>query len=55
MDSENWKTSSYSGDHRMCVEAAVCRCEVKVRDTKGREQGLIKVSSTAWMAFLAGL
>lgn len=47
-----WHTASYSGYDGECVETAVCRCEVKVRDTKDRQRGMLTVGSQAWMAFL---
>lgn len=51
-----WRTPSRSGPNGgQCVEAALCMCGVKVRDTKDRSRAAIAVGPDAWRLFLTGL
>lgn len=52
----NWRKSSYSnkqgGD---CVEVAVTRGQVLVRDSKNPEAARLAFTASEWTAFLAGV
>lgn len=47
--------SSYSGTNGACVEAAVCTCGVKVRDSKDPTGPVLNFTREEWSAFLAGV
>jgi hypothetical protein len=51
----NWRKSTYSTGTNNCIEVADGQPEaVMVRDTKDHDRGIIKVSPSAWSAFIAG-
>jgi hypothetical protein len=50
-----WRKSSYSTNGSACVEVAVSRPEVLVRDTKDRDGGTIAVSAVQWRNLLSRL
>ncbi|OZM73965.1 DUF397 domain-containing protein [Amycolatopsis antarctica] len=49
---DQWRTSSYSGQNGECVEVKFAD-RVGIRDTKNRDAGTLDVASLAWRAFLA--
>ena len=52
----SWRTSSFSGGGNQCVEVAGLRNgDVGVRDSKNRGAGMIRVTATAWTAFMASI
>lgn len=51
----SWRVSSYSANVGNCVEIGTARNAVVVRDTKNREAGALRVSSSAWRTFTASL
>jgi hypothetical protein len=53
--SGTWRKSSYSTNGDECVEVAVSRPEVLVRDTKDREGGVLALAADEWRAFLTRL
>ncbi|MCR6487249.1 DUF397 domain-containing protein [Amycolatopsis sp. OK19-0408] len=50
-----WRKSSYSTNGGECVEVAVDRPEVLVRDTKDRAGGTLTASPSAWRELLSRL
>lgn len=50
---ENWKTSTRSQSGETCVEVS-SDVMVRVRDTKDRERGIIRIGAHPWLAFLSG-
>ncbi|HEY3687995.1 MAG TPA: DUF397 domain-containing protein [Streptosporangiaceae bacterium] len=46
-----WRKSSFSAGDGNCVEVAVTRRGVGVRDTKNRPAGHLTVTRTAWLSF----
>jgi len=48
-----WHKSSYSGSGSACVEFALARVGVLVRDSKDADGPLLAVTTSAWRAFLA--
>ncbi|WIV60990.1 DUF397 domain-containing protein [Amycolatopsis nalaikhensis] len=50
-----WRKSSYSTNGGECVEVALGRPQVLVRDTKDREGGAIAVPAGPWREFLSRL
>jgi hypothetical protein len=47
-----WQKSSYSGEEGACVEAALARAEVLVRDSKDPALPVQQHRAPAWRAFL---
>jgi len=54
LDNITWRKSSYSSSGN-CVEAGADSrtAVVHVRDTKSRERGMLTITATTWLAFLA--
>lgn len=52
---ENWRTSSYSGEEGNCVEVGWGADEVGVRDTKDRDGGTLRFETEAWDRFVRSL
>lgn len=50
-----WRVSSHTGGSGNCVEVGTARNAVVVRDTKNRDAGALRVSSSAWRTFTASL
>jgi hypothetical protein len=50
-----WRKSSYSTNGGECVEVALDRPQVLVRDTKDREGGTLAVSASPWRELLSRL
>ncbi len=50
-----WQTSSYSTDNANCVEVAVGRSTVAVRDSKAPDAGTLLLTPSAWAAFTTAL
>ena len=50
-----WRKSSYSTNGGECVEVAIDRPEVLVRDTKDREGGTLTASTATWRELLSRL
>jgi uncharacterized protein DUF397 len=50
-----WRKSSYSTNGGECVEIALDRPEVLIRDTKDREGGILTASATTWSELLSRL
>ncbi|MBE3001502.1 DUF397 domain-containing protein [Nocardiopsis sp. HNM0947] len=50
-----WRTSSYSGAGKECVEVADNAGGALVRDSKQPEQGHITIPSHGWNTFLTAL
>jgi hypothetical protein len=50
-----WRKSSYSTNGGECVEIALDRAEVLVRDTKDREGGILTASAPTWRELLSRL
>lgn len=48
-----WRTASYSSLSGDCVEVNP-GVVVRVRDTKDRERGIIRIGAHPWLAFLSG-
>lgn len=48
-----WRTSSYSGEVEDCVEIS-SGAVVRVRDTKDRGRGMLRIGAHPWLAFLSG-
>lgn len=46
-----WRKSSYSAGDGNCVEVAVTREGIGVRDTKNRAAGRLTVAYASWQAF----
>lgn len=58
MDREDaqWFKSSYSGGSGTeCVEAAFTAVSAAVRDSKQPREGLVRVRSAAWTAFVSSV
>ena len=53
LSTARWRKSSYSGVNG-CVEVAVGRDRVAVRDSKDRGGPILLFTSDEWEAFLAG-
>ncbi|MEV6346513.1 DUF397 domain-containing protein [Actinoplanes sp. NPDC051851] len=49
-----WFKSSRSGHDGACVEVAIVREGVAVRDTKDRDGGTLAFTHAEWAAFVAG-
>ncbi|HKT03472.1 MAG TPA: DUF397 domain-containing protein [Rugosimonospora sp.] len=49
-----WRKSTKSSQGA-CVEVAVFEQQVRVRDSKNREKGILEFSPDAWVAFVAGV
>lgn len=47
-----WRISSYSGGNNQCVEVALDRLAVGVRDTKERTSGQLDVPAVSWVTLL---
>lgn len=54
-DLADWKKSSHSGAEGDCVEVAVARERVGVRDSKNREGDVLVFSARRWSDFVMGL
>lgn len=52
---ELWRTSSYSGTGKECVEVADCASATFVRDSKQPELGHLPFASADWGAFVSSL
>jgi hypothetical protein len=50
-----WRVSSYSGANNNCVEVALDRTAVGIRDTKDLTAGYLAIEPAAWTAFLAAV
>ncbi|TGB00997.1 DUF397 domain-containing protein [Streptomyces sp. MZ04] len=51
-----WFKSSYSGANTTeCVEIAVARDDVLIRDSKRKDSALVAVRADAWAGFIASL
>ena len=50
-----WRTSSYSGAGKECVEVAGTAAGTLVRDSKQPELGHLTFPSTGWNTFLSSL
>ena len=51
--STSWRKSSYSGSSsNNCVEVAVGKDVIMVRDTASRDGAVIKVDAAAWRRFI---
>ncbi|MGH3434848.1 MAG: DUF397 domain-containing protein [Sciscionella sp.] len=50
-----WRKSSYSTDQSNCVEVALSRPSVGVRDSKKPEAGQLAIPARAWRGFLHAL
>jgi len=50
-----WRRSSYSANGGDCVEVAIDRPEVLIRDTKNREGGTLTASTATWRELLSRL
>jgi hypothetical protein len=51
-----WRKSSFSGGGNQCVEVAGLRNgQVGVRDSKNRDGGILRVSTTAWATFVTSV
>ncbi|MBA0126462.1 DUF397 domain-containing protein [Haloechinothrix sp. YIM 98757] len=50
-----WRKSSYSGTQSACVELALEPAQARVRDTKDRDGGTLRVPFAAWQAFTSHL
>jgi hypothetical protein len=50
-----WQKSSYSGEEGACVEAALDRAEVLIRDSKDPALPVQPHPAAAWRAFLTHL
>jgi Domain of unknown function (DUF397) len=55
IDSDAWRTSSYTGTNGNCVEVAGTGGAVLVRDTKDRDGVALSIPSDAWASFAASL
>ncbi|MEU4652491.1 DUF397 domain-containing protein [Streptomyces sp. NPDC023723] len=53
MTTPQWRKSSYSGDSSNCVETAVDRNTILVRDSKTTTQADLAFSCTVWEDFLS--
>lgn len=52
-DPDKWFTSSRSQNNDDCVEVAPDAGQIRVRDTKNRAAGTLRIPAPAWSAFLA--
>jgi Domain of unknown function (DUF397) len=53
-DSGRWRKSSYSGgQNNNCVELDMSVQATRVRDSKCRQGGFLKLDRTAWESFVA--
>jgi hypothetical protein len=50
-----WRRSSYSGNSGNCVEIAIAKSVVRVRDSKNRNGGVLYVGIRDWNEFLCAL
>ncbi|GAA0943292.1 DUF397 domain-containing protein [Nonomuraea longicatena] len=50
-----WHKSSLSGDGPSCVEVAIGKSVIAVRDTKDREAGMLMFTPDEWQAFIGGV
>ncbi len=55
VDSDAWRTSSYSGTNGNCVEVGGTASAVWVRDTKDRDGAALSIPGQAWASFIASL
>ncbi|WP_406834867.1 DUF397 domain-containing protein [Streptomyces sp. AHU1] len=55
LEKPNWHTSTYTSQDS-CVEVADNDPEiVMVRDTKGRDRGVLRAAPAAWTTFIQGV
>jgi Domain of unknown function (DUF397) len=47
-----WRKSSFSSENGTCVEVALTRPAVGIRDSKNVESGHLTVNPTAWAALV---
>jgi hypothetical protein len=47
-----WRTSRYTADQHSCVEIAVRRASILVRDSKDRDGAILEVAPARWEDFL---
>lgn len=50
-----WRKSSYSSGQGACVEVAVTRAAIGIRDSKDPDGATLRVSLAEWRAFLREL
>ncbi|GAA0921157.1 DUF397 domain-containing protein [Nonomuraea longicatena] len=50
-----WHKSSLSGNGASCVEVAIGKSVIAVRDTKDREAGMLMFTPDEWRAFIGGV
>jgi hypothetical protein len=55
MDSNDWRTASYSNGSGACVEVGRTAGNVAVRDTKDREGAVLAFTREAWTAFAGSI
>ncbi len=52
---QSWRKSSYSGGNGNCVEVALARHRVAVRDSKDPDGGHLRLSTASWRALLTAV
>jgi len=55
VDSDAWRTSSYTGTNGNCVEVGGTAGTVQVRDTKDRDGVALSIPGGVWASFTASL
>jgi hypothetical protein len=50
-----WHKSSLSSTGASCVEVAIGKSVIAVRDTKDREAGMLMFTPDEWQAFIGGV